>query len=124
MSAIFWFEIPVSDIERAVVFYNKLLNASMKSMDLTETQGTLVAQVPSRGGIGGMLVQGEVHGYVPSHEGTLVYLNVDAPLGDVLAKVEPAGGQILLPESGLGDMGVIAWIQDSEGNRIGLRAPG
>ena len=123
MSAVFWFEIPVSDIERAVTFYNELLGASMTSMDLTETQGTLVAQIPGRGGNGGMLVQGEVHGYVPSHAGTLVYLNVDAPLDDVLAKVEPAGGNILLPKTSLGEMGVIAWIEDTEGNRVGLRAP-
>lgn len=122
MSAIFWFEIPVTDIERAVAFYNDVLDASMQSMDLTETQGTLVAHIPARGGVGGMLVQGEVHGYVPSHEGALLYLNVDGPLEETLAKVEPAGGQILLPKTSLGEHGWTAWIEDSEGNRVGLRA--
>lgn len=122
MSAIYWFEIPVSDIERAVTFYNELLGTEMQSMDLTETQGTIVAMIHDRGGVGGMLVQGEEQGYIPSHEGSLVYLDLDGKLEDTLAKVEPAGGSILLPKTSLGEIGWTAWIEDTEGNRIGLRA--
>ena len=77
MTAIFWFEIPVSDIDRAIDFYNMLLGTDMHAMDMTETQGTIVAMIPDRGGVGGMLVQGKQHGYVPSHDGSLVYLNLD-----------------------------------------------
>jgi len=121
MSAVYWFEIPVSDIERAITFYNELLGAEMQSMDLTETQGTIVAMIPDRGGAGGMLVQGLEHGYIPSHEGSLVYLDLDGKLEDTLAKVEPAGGSILLPKTSLGEFGWTAWIEDTEGNRIGLR---
>ncbi len=123
MNAIYWFEISVADIERAVTFYNTLLGAEMKPMDLTETMGTHVAMIPDRGGVGGMLVQGEVHGYLPSKEGALVYLNVDGDLEDTLNRVEPAGGKILLPKTSLGDHGWTAWIEDTEGNRVGLRAP-
>lgn len=123
MNAIFWFEIPVIDIDRAVAFYNVVLGADMKPMDLRESMGTIVAMIPDRGGAGGMLVQGEQHGYVPSQEGTLVYLDLDGPLDAVLAQVEAAGGQIVLPKTSLGDHGWTAWIHDTEGNRVALRAP-
>lgn len=61
-------------------------------------------------------------GYVPSQQGTLVYLVVDGDLDDVLSKVEMAGGQVLLPKASLGDAdpGFVSWIADSEGNKVGL----
>ena len=122
MSAIHWFEIPVSDIERACKFYGTILNTDIGFMDLTETMGTLVAMLPNRGGAGGALVQGEPVGYVPSQQGTLVYLVVDGDLDDALSKVGNAGGQILLPKTSLGeaDPGFVSWISDSEGNKVGL----
>lgn len=124
MSAIHWFEIPVSDIERACHFYGTLLNTKISFMDLTESMGTLVAMLPNRGGAGGALVQGESVGYVPSQQGTLVYVVVDGELDKVLSKVEEAGGQVLLPKTSLGDAdpGFIAWILDSEQNKVGLYA--
>ncbi|MDX1614586.1 MAG: VOC family protein [Candidatus Promineifilaceae bacterium] len=122
MSAIYWFEIPVEDIERATAFYNTVLDADMKAMDLTESIGTVVAMIPDRGGVGGMLVQGKAQGYIPSQEGALLYLNVAEPLDGVLARVEEAGGNVLLPKTSLGEHGWTAWIADTEGNRVGLRA--
>ena len=59
---------------------------------MTEIQGTMVAMIPDRGGAGRMLVQGKKHGYVPNHEGSLVYLNLNENLEEVLARVEPSGG--------------------------------
>jgi predicted enzyme related to lactoylglutathione lyase len=38
----------------------------------------------------------------------------------VVARVEPAGGQVVVPETPIGDPGTIAVIIDSEGNRVGL----
>lgn len=122
MSAIYWFEIPVADIERALVFYNALLGTEMKSMDMRESMGTIVAMFPDHGGVGGMLVEGKEIGYIPSQEGSLVYLNVAGLLDDVLQQVEPSGGKVLLPKTSLGEHGWTAWIEDTEGNRIGLRA--
>lgn len=124
MSAIFWFEIPVHDIERACTFYSALLQTELTVQDLTETMHTRVAHLPARGGIGGMLTEGPEQGYTPGPAGVLIYLNLDGDLDDALARVEAAGGQVLLPKTGPGPAGWLAWIQDSEGNRIGIRTPG
>ncbi len=122
MSAIYWFEIPVSDIQRAIQFYNQVLEAEIQYMDLTDSMGTRCGMIPDQGGVGGMLVEGEQHGYVPSQAGSLVYLNVSGKMEDVLARAEAAGAAVLLPKTSLGDHGFTAWIQDSEGNRVGLRS--
>ena len=62
-------------------------------------------------------------GYLPSREGTLVYLNVSGDLDDVLGRVGAAGGEALLPKTALGGDaggGYVAWVLDTEGNKVGL----
>jgi predicted enzyme related to lactoylglutathione lyase len=59
-------------------------------------------------------------GYVPAESGTVVYLHLD-DIRPALARVSPAGGQVLLPLTELpGGQGVFAQFRDSEGNRVGL----
>lgn len=125
MSAIHWFEIPVTDIQRAAAFYGKVLNADVPVLDMTAQMGSMLGMLPARGGYGGALVQNAAHGYTPSNEGTLVYVIVDGTLDDAIARATAAGGQLVLPKSPLGDAqggGFICWIVDSEGNRVGLYA--
>jgi predicted enzyme related to lactoylglutathione lyase len=119
-SAITWFEIPVSDIERAVAFYSSVLDCEISILDMTEEMGSFLGMIPARGGIGGALVQNSQYAYVPSEEGSLVYLHVDGEVDKALERALAAGVEVLLPKSGLGDQGFTAWIRDSEGNRIGL----
>ena len=121
MSAIHWFEISVADINRAKKFYDTVMGIDIPVMDLTEEQGSLIGMFPGRGGVSGAIVQNEKWSYVPSIEGALVYLVVDS-LDESFARDEGAGGKILLPKTGLGDMdpGFTAWIEDTEGNRVGL----
>jgi predicted enzyme related to lactoylglutathione lyase len=71
------------------------------------------------------LTQNTRNPYIPSQtEGCILYLNVgDEDLNVVLSRVEKAGGKILLPITPIepsGNKGSVAWIMDSEGNRIGL----
>lgn len=123
MSAIHWFEIPVADITRAAAFYGKVLATEIPIMDLREQMGSQLGALPDRGGPGGALVQNEAQGYTPSAGGTLVYLVVDGNLDDALGRATIAGGQVLLPKTPLGEQqggGFVAWIIDSEGNRVGL----
>jgi uncharacterized protein len=106
MSALHWFEIPVSDIQRAVKFYETVMGVQIPVMDLRATMGSMIGMLPGRGGAGGALVQNAQHGYVPGQAGALVYLVVDGELGAVAGRAEAAGG--------------IVWISDTEGNRVGL----
>jgi predicted enzyme related to lactoylglutathione lyase len=72
------------------------------------------------GGIGGCIIQGE--GYEPSSNGSLIYLNAGDDLSIPLSKVEAAGGKILLPKTGIGPNGFMAYFSDTEGNKVGLHS--
>ena len=123
MSAIFWFEIPVTDIDRARAFYGALLKAEIPFIDMTEQMGSKLGSLPNRVGVGGMLVENAQHGYVPSDVGTMVYLALgDEDMNDALARVEAAGGTILLPKAEMPGRGFAAWIRDLEGNKVGLHS--
>lgn len=115
-----WFEIPVADMPRAIRFYETLFQASL----IRESGGPVdMAIFPRRdeGGTTGCLAQSDfMH---PGEGGTVVYLNADPQLDTVLARVEAAGGEVLVPRTELpDDIGCFAVFRDSEGNRVGLHA--
>ncbi|MFM9943800.1 MAG: VOC family protein [Bacteroidia bacterium] len=119
-NSINWFEIPVTDFARAKKFYEALFDAQLETM---EAMGMTMAFLPAdlqNGGIGGGIVKGE--GYEPSTIGSLVYLNGGDDLDVPLARVEPAGGQIVLQKMAIGENGFMAYFIDTEGNKIGLHS--
>lgn len=113
-----WFDIPTLDFDRAVKFYSTILGAEIK---LVPMGNSTVGLFPMDGeGVGGNLNQpGED---LPSVDGTCVYLNVDGRIDEVLEQVEIAGGKILNPKDSLPDVGWIAHIIDTEGNKVGLHS--
>ena len=123
MPAIHRFEIPASKFERVKTFYETFLNTQIYSQDLRETMGSIVGMLYGGIGVGGALVHNPESGYLPSREGTLVYLNVSGDLDYVLGRVGAAGGEALLPKTALGEDaggGYVAWVLDTEGNKVGL----
>ena len=113
--AINWFEIPVTDLDRATAFYETVLAVTLERMEI----GTPVAVFPhDDDGIGGAL---SLDGTKPSRDGAVIYLDVEGHIADVLGRVPDAGGEVLLPVTVIGgDMGSYAYILDTEGNRVGL----
>ena len=124
MSALNWFEIAVTDMDRAKAFYETVLDVEIPLVDLTKQMGSILGMIPDRGHPpGGALVHNSQHGYTPSQEGTLVYLSVgDIDLQVAVDKVAGAGGQIILPKTSLGENGFCAWLIDTEGNKVGLHS--
>jgi predicted enzyme related to lactoylglutathione lyase len=118
-NSINWFELPVTDFERAKLFYSMIYNYEMPDQMMGPIHmGFFLAE---KGGIGGAIVQGE--GYVPSQEGTLVYLNGGNDLSIVLDRIENAGGKILLPKTKINDeLGFFAIFVDCEGNKVALHS--
>ncbi len=118
-----WVEIPTSDIKRAKTFYRTILGIK-EELHQQDLGDMLYAFLPmEQGASGGALVQHK--DYVPSQgqgQGVCVYLEVQGDLNATLAKVESAGGKVLMPKTSLGDMspGYMAQFIDSEGNRLGL----
>jgi predicted enzyme related to lactoylglutathione lyase len=116
-----WFEIPVTDMNRASKFYGEILGESLEpgpGMD-----GFLMTMFPPTSGVNGALVQGET--YMPSGQGAVVYLNGGDDLTTVLNRVDGAGGKALSEKIDIGEgNGFCAYFEDTEGNRIGLHSVG
>lgn len=119
--AINWFEIPVGSRDRARQFYETILAVELHSMELAN--GLKMAIFPVEPGtIGGALCE-HPDFYYPGQEGPLIYLNAEPNIQKVLDKVEGAGGKILVPKTEISkEHGFMAVLQDTEGNRVALRA--
>ncbi|MPV39078.1 VOC family protein [Georgenia subflava] len=114
-----WFDIPVTDLDRATAFYGAILQAELTRYSAPGIEGALFPTT----GLSGTLLKGE--GFVPSHAGSVVYLDGGDDLSTVLDRVEAAGGTVLLPKREIGGgRGYFAYFQDTEGNRIGLHSAG
>jgi predicted enzyme related to lactoylglutathione lyase len=118
-NAINWFEIPVKNFAKAKAFYETILGAPVTEMPHPQFKyGMLPADMQN--GVGGAIVEGE--GFEPSTAGALIYLNGGDDLSIPLAKVEKAGGKILMPKTSLGPNGFMAHLLDTEGNKIALHS--
>lgn len=119
--AVDWFEIPVTNLDRAQVFYERLLGAPLRREPMGPTK-TLAVFTHDEHGVGGCLMAG-AGTPAPSAQGTLIYLNASPSLDAVLERVAAAGGRISTPKVQLpGDMGCFAHVVDTEGNQVGLHA--
>jgi predicted enzyme related to lactoylglutathione lyase len=119
--AINWFEIPAADFDRAVAFYNTILDASLrKEVAAGVPNGILpYEQDDSHTAIGGAVISDDRIN--PGMSGIVPYLNCTGKLDAVLSRVPAAGGKVLMPATQT-PFGSIAMIVDSEGNRIGLHS--
>ena len=111
-----WFEIPSVDFDRAVRFYEKVLDARLAKEEMGPM--TLAVFPHEKPAPSGAVVKAP--GYAPAATGTVVYLSLD-DIRPALARVGGAGGDVLLPLTELpSGQGVFAQIRDTEGNRVGL----
>ena len=114
------FEIPATEISRAIDFYQAILDINIEKMEFPEMK---MGILPYEGQmVTGVLVQGE--GNKPSADGVTIYLNGGDNLQNILDKVEINGGQIIVPKSLHADgKEYYAIFLDSEGNKMGLHSP-
>lgn len=114
-----WFEIPAVNLERATHFYEYCVGATFRQENVAGmSMAVFNYEEPA---IGGALVQSEM--LQPSVNGAVVYLftpDINASLGKVAEKGGSCCfGPVTLPN----DIGTIALIIDSEGNKVGLHQP-
>ena len=121
-NAIGWVEIPVTDLDRAEKFYTDYFGFKMARQE--EKKGFTMSWFPMDEGYGaaGTLIKGA--GYVPSHEGVLVYFTApnQGTVEDGLKKAEGSGIKILVGKTDIGEHGFFGIIEDSEGNRIAIHS--
>lgn len=114
------FEIPATDISRAIHFYQAVLDLKIEKMDVEGMQMGILPYEEQV--VTGILIQAD--GYKPSAEGVTMYLNAGEDLQVVLDRVVENGGQIIVPKTAhADDSGYFAIFLDSEGNRMGLNSP-
>ena len=114
-----WFEIPVTNFDRAKAFYETVLGISIAPMAMGPTMMGMFSSDPNA--VGGALVQAD--GSAPSKNGTIIYLNGGDDLAPMLSRVERAGGSIAVPKTEIGsDFGYFAHFVDTEGNKVGLHS--
>ena len=115
-----WFEIPVSDMERAKKFYETVFEVEINIVDFG---GLLMGWFPDRGdahSANGTLIKQE--SYIPSQDGALVYFNSDDVQNEI-SRVEAAGGSVFQPKTQISpEHGYMAVFIDTEGNRIALHS--
>lgn len=112
-----WFEILAADFERAVSFYEATFGVELRRDPAWPGMAIFPYQPPA---VGGCVVKAKDAG--PADGGVTVYLNCDGKIDEVLGRVSGSGGAILEAKSHIPNVGWVAQIRDSEGNRVGLHA--
>ena len=114
------FEIPVLDLGRAMDFYSQVFETTLTREEIDGYQMAMFPVEDAGFGSSGALVQGDV--YIPSIEGCFLYFgvtNIDETIDRALA----SGGSVMYPKKSNGELGWVAEIGDTEGNRIALHQP-
>ena len=121
VNAVGWFDIFVDDLDRAVQFYQTVLERQLEKIeDPTGTNQMMSFPTEMNAyGAGGALTKSPYGS--PGAGGTVVYFMVeDCAIAE--AKVADAGGVVLKSKFSIGDFGWITMCQDTEGNIIGIHS--
>ncbi len=114
---VFYFEIPVTDMERAIAFYEAVFGYVMSRQEVDGYRMAVFPRNDAAPGASGALACGDV--YKPSREGAIIYFDVP-DIDAVLRRAEAHGADLLYAKKDIGAAGYVAEIEDSEGNRIAL----
>ncbi len=119
MNAVGWFDIFVEDLDRAVAFYETVLDTKLEAIgDPTgETQMMSFPADMSVYGAGGALSKSP-HAK-PGVGGTIIYF-MTADIVAEEARVADAGGVVIRPKFSIGEFGFVSLCQDTEGNMFGM----
>ena len=113
-----WAEIPVTDLDKAMAFYNAVFKTELKK----ETNGPnpmAMFATANGSGIAGHLYPGKP---ATDGDGPTIHLACPDALEDALKRVTEAGGSVLSDPIEI-PAGRFAYILDPDGNSIGVFAP-
>lgn len=118
-----WFEIPVTNMERAIEFYETVFGYKLNRQQMGPLDMAWFPSVDQSIGSGGSLVMHQDF-YHPSEKGTMVYLTAfSGDLNNELSRVEKAGGKIIVTKTQITpEIGFMGVMVDSEGNRVAIHS--
>lgn len=112
-----WFEIPVTDLDRAQKFYEDILAIKMiRHEDPSAPNPMVWFTDPSYQGAAGHLYPGKP---AATGQGNTVHMLALDSLEEVMARVEPAGGKVVSPIIEI-PAGRFVYTTDPDGNSVGL----
>ena len=115
-----WFEIPATDIVRAVSFYEQLFGMKLEVIECgTETMAFFPKDE--------LNVTGAISvakNFNPSSDGVVINFDADGQMKLLIDKVKKLGGEIITDRTKIEveGIGYFALVKDSEGNRIGFHS--
>ena len=128
-SPLVWAEIAVTDMNRAVAFYQTHFDLSFKhevmngmEMSIAETVNTGGPSAETATIVDPSFALLKHEMMVPSQDGSTVYLHLSLTLNDKIDELKAAKIEILLSAMPIkdGEAGYIAIFVDCEGNKVGL----
>ena len=114
-----WFDIHVSDLDRAKKFYETVFNVTLTDLPIEWGRQSFFPFDPQNPNISGALVENKERN--PHGNNTVIYFETE----DCVAherRIEQAGGKVVQPKMNIGDFGFISIFIDTEGNTIGLHS--
>jgi len=114
-NAAVWFEIPVSDFDRAKAFYAAVLGNELKAEDGGPNPMAMFAAADANA------VSGHIYPGKPAAAGTgiTIHLAVTGPIEEAMERVGPNGGQVVSPIVTI-PAGRFVYCLDPDGNSFGL----
>jgi len=94
-NTITWFEINVADLDRAIKFYDHVLQTNIRK---EEMEGYPPMGIIPDEGVNGALVEDEEY-EAPEHSGAMLYFDGSSGINPYLERVEEAGGEVVVPRS-------------------------
>ena len=120
MNAVTWVEVPVSDMSRAIKFYNSVFGWELEEVQFGDLSMAWFPWEQGGPGAAGSLVRNA--NYSPSEQGALVYFHC-ADVDAEASRIAGAGGQLLRGKTPISpEYGFMALALDTEGNRIALHS--
>lgn len=110
LNPVVYFEIPVTDVDRAIKFYKAVFNFDFEKDTIDNNEMALFPFTENGSGISGALAKGEI--YKPSKTGTLIYFKTEN-IDETLRLALQYGGKILYPKTSNGELGFVAEFEDS-----------
>lgn len=116
-----WFEIYVSDMDRAKKFYETVFDTKLSRLENPEIDMWAFPMGKDESGASGTLAK--MKGMSSGGSSTLVYFTSEDCAKEE-ARVVKAGGKIQRPKTSIGEYGFISIATDTEGNMIGIHSQG
>lgn len=121
MNAVAWFDIYVDDLNRAVAFYQNVLDIQLDAMGDPTGESQMMAFPADMGAYGAAGALTKSPHAAPGIGGTIIYFaSQDTSLEE--ARVVAAGGAVVRPKFPIGEFGFVTLCQDTEGNMFGLNS--